>query len=184
MRFGPFGNVEEGAGDGRDRDAVADRDFVRGKFAAMHLDPGAPSRPHLPAPRRIDVDPWPISRQPPERRRALVAEKRARSHREDRGEPLAALGEWAWPERVDLAVHGLQPPHGEPALDGSSSHTKGCELALGQHTVLPSHQVDDLPFPGGASEPLRHMWRLSSEAPSVLPRSPRIGGARWRWGRC
>jgi hypothetical protein len=158
MELGPFGKVEEGAGDGRHRDAVADGAFLGIELTAVDLDPGAP-RSDLASSRRGDVDLGTVPGQSPERRRTLVAEHRARPHRQHRRQPLAVFGQWSRSECVDVAVDGAQPPRREPPIQGSPSHADGGELGVGQQALLPRRQADNRPFPGGVSERFCHMWR-------------------------
>jgi hypothetical protein len=147
VRLGPFGDVEEGSGDGRDRNAVMGSDFARVELAPMNLGPGASSQQDLATSRRVDVDLRPVPGQSPECCGAPVAEERPRSRGEDGAEPLSALGERPWPEGIDLPVDGSQPTGGDPSLDRPSSHTDAPELSVGQQPLLLPGQPDDFPFP-------------------------------------
>jgi hypothetical protein len=146
MGFGSFRDVEERAGDGRDRDAVANRHFVHGEFAAMHPDPEAPSRPHLPSSWRVDVDLWPVPRQPPERRRALVAEIRPRSHGENGSEPLAALGNDPVTDGVGVAMEWMKSTRSKALPDRLVTKAEFDELRPSHHSVLPASQGCEPPL--------------------------------------
>jgi hypothetical protein len=152
-----LGEVEERSGHGGHRYAFAHHPFVAGDLAAVQVDAG-PSLA-VAAGRCRHMDLAAISAQPPEGRRALVTEHGPRSFGENRRELARVTRQRLRADRVDVAVHGAQPPRGDPPLDRPSSHTERNDLRAGQQAALACRQGHEFPLSGGPVEVSRYMWR-------------------------
>jgi hypothetical protein len=84
-----------------------------------------------------------VPSQAPERRGASVAQDRVVSTGKHGRHPVAAPGQDTVADCVNAGVDPVQPPRGEPVLDGPRTHSERDQLATSQDSVLPSRELCD-----------------------------------------
>lgn len=134
---GGRGEVEDGARDGRHRDAVDGGALVVRELGEMAADGAAgPS-----SARRGDVDEFSAAADAPESGGRVVAQRCARAAAENGGYPATALGQGGVADRVDAGVEADQAPKADAADDLVPPETERQQLAPRHHPVLPSRQL-------------------------------------------
>ena len=127
------GEVQERALDGRDRDAVDDRDLVRRQRHAMEPHTGRSP----PARRPRDVDQCRrAAPDPAQVRRGGMTERGIRTAREHEAEQLRLRAQRAMTHRVDPVVHLVQGAGPDPVPQRSPPDAQLGELRTRDQTVL------------------------------------------------
>jgi hypothetical protein len=135
-----LGQIHEGAGGGRDRDAVVDRDLVFGQRDAVRGDAGQPAATgdsDLRAGARGVAD-------APQGRRGAVAQHRAGPGGEHRRQPLPPRPQDRVADRVHAAMHGVKQPAHDAVIDSALPEPEREQLRPRHDAVLTRRERRDL----------------------------------------
>ncbi len=136
-----MGEVDEGPGDGGDRDAAHCRAVFWREVHAVVLDAEGPQR----AGRRHGGK-GTIAAQAPEGAGAAVAQRRPRTARQHGGEPRRLLGVRSVPDGVDASMHAVQPAAVQSRSDLASRDTGRKQLRARDEAVLRRRKRRDEPI--------------------------------------
>jgi hypothetical protein len=124
--------IEERARRCRDRNAADRRDLVLGEARVVEPEAG----PRAQRPRRGDLDPAGTGTDAPEHGGGAVAENGAGTRREHGRGPPPFAGQQPVADRVDPAVHGVEPAALQPVTDRPATEPEVDELSPGDDAVL------------------------------------------------
>jgi hypothetical protein len=137
-----LGEVEERAGDGRNRDPIEENSILAGDPALANGDASP-----LPSPRSGDFDAASRhSAEPPERRCTPVAEDRAVATGQDGRHQPSSRRHVAMAEHIDAVVQAVEATRFDAACDRAPPESRIYELLPGENTVLPASEGGQLPF--------------------------------------
>lgn len=129
------GEVEERAGDGRERQAVVLGDLPALEVDAVHAQVALATAAAPRRDRRLDERAAPRP-QPPLARGAPMAQHRVVADVEQRGEDMALPPQLRVTQRVDPAPHGDQPPVPQPVVDPARAQPQREQLPPGDDPML------------------------------------------------
>ena len=137
-----FREIEEGAGNGRDRNVIPGGSVLL-RYSAFMYDEPRPSAP--PRSGHFDGSGW-LLRQAPKRRGAPMAQQCALSPCQNSGHPPALQAHLVVAESEYAPMQAVQAPGRHATLDGSVAQTS-CEQLLPRHdTVLTGRQLSESPL--------------------------------------
>jgi hypothetical protein len=139
VRREDLGQIQQGPGGRRDRDAALDGDLVRRERGAAAVDAGP-----APLPGRDDLDVCPRRvADSPQRGGGAVAQDRSEAGGEDGRHPVALPCQPAMADRVDALMDAVETAGGQPVPDRAAPEPQFAQLRPGDHAMLTGRQLGD-----------------------------------------